>query len=526
MKKIFFFFALIVRIDTQAQSYWQQEVHYVIHVALNDTTHSLKGSETIEYINHSPDTLSYLWFHLWPNAYKDQSTALYKQLVMLGQKSFDAFKDNGYIDSLRFTANDKAITTVKDSVGNIDIIKLLLPSPLLPGGKIIIATPFFVKIPPYFSRLGYEGQTYMISQWYPKPAVYDHDGWHPMPYLDQGEFYSEYGSFEVNITVPSGYVVGATGSLEIAAELSQYRDIGKKNLTTRGNTKYQSNKQENVKTLQYYADSVHDFAWFADKNFIINYDTLQLPSGKIIDVFSYHLPNGNSEWVNSISFIKDAVLHYSAWIGEYGYPVVSAIEGPDNSSAGGMEYPMITLISLPGLRQKREANKILDDVIAHEVGHNWFYGILGTNERDHPWMDEGINSYYEFRYEAEKYRYNSLFSLIDQQRLKKMSTDDFLSVLYGSINETKIDEEIETPAAAFTSESDYASIEYNKAALWMYVMEKTIGKSNLDKGVRAYFNDWKFKHPYPEDMQKSMERATGIGLKNMFDLLYHRGSFN
>src|SRR5258708_6071775 len=127
-----------------------------------------------------------------------------------------------------------------------------------------------------------------------------------------------------------------------------------------------------LKTLDYHAENVHDFAWFADRSLLINYDTLLLPSGKIIDVFSYYHSNGNKEWLHSISYIKDAVLHYSKWIGEYDYPVVSALEGPGNTSSGGMEYPMITLITSP--RAHRED---LDGVIAHEVGHNWFYVRLG-----------------------------------------------------------------------------------------------------------------------------------------------------
>ena len=184
--------------------YWQQEADFDIRVALDDNTHSLKGFETIRYTNHSPDTLTWLYIHCWPNAYKDQTTALYQQLSQIEERrgKLKKIKDNGYIDQLAFRVNGTSAQT-EGHPKYADILKLLLPDKLPPGGEITITTPFFVKIPSYFSRLGHEGKSYMITQWYPKPAVYDSKGWHEMPYLDQGEFYSEYGSFDVHITLPA-----------------------------------------------------------------------------------------------------------------------------------------------------------------------------------------------------------------------------------------------------------------------------------------------------------------------------------
>lgn len=343
-----------------------------------------------------------------------------------------------------------------------------------------------------------------------------------MPYLDQGEFYSEFGSFDVHITLPGGYVVGATGQLLTSSELDSYKRIGKANHERPSSPAAYKSQSQNagVKTLDYHADSVHDFAWFADKDLIIQYDTLQLPSGRIIDVFAYYRPGGNREWTKSISFIKDAATHYSNWIGEYAYPVVSAVEGPGNISSGGMEYPMITLITSP-----KASRAELDGVIAHEVGHNWFYGMLGTNEREHPWMDEGINSYYEFRYEAEKYRYNGVLGDMIPDRLKKLSADDFLSSIYNVINQLRSSEPIESPAADFPSEMDYGLVVYAKTAVWMHVLEESIGKDELTRGMHAYFTTWKFKHPYPEDMQASLEQSTGNPLDQYFRMLHSTAPF-
>jgi aminopeptidase N len=200
--------------------------------------------------------------------------------------------------------------------------------------------------------------------------------------------------------------------------------------------------------------------------------------------------------------------------------MVSTVEGPGNTSSGGMEYPMITLITSP-----KAPKEELDGVIAHEVGHNWFYGMLGSDEREHPWMDEGINTFYEFRYEAEKYRYNGILGGMIPDRIKKLPAEDFLSAVYNVISQLKTTEPIETPAPAFPSEFDYGLVVYAKTAVWMHIMETSIGKDQLEKGMQAYFSTWKFKHPYPEDMQATLEQATGNSLDQVFGMLHNTGSF-
>jgi aminopeptidase N len=185
-----------------------------------------------------------------------------------------------------------------------------------------------------------------------------------------------------------------------------------------------------------------------------------------------------------------------------------------------MEYPMITLITSPKAEKEE-----LDGVIAHEVGHNWFYGMLGSNEREHPWMDEGINTFYEFLYEAEKYKYNGILGNIIPDRIKKLPTDDFLSAVYNVINQLKTTEPVETPATAFPSEFEYGLVVYAKTAVWMHMLETDIGKAQLEKGMQAYFSAWKFRHPYPEDLQASLEQTTGSSLDHAFNMLHNTGSF-
>jgi peptidase M1-like protein len=513
--------AALPQIGFSQSAYWQQEVNYNIQVALNDKQHSLKGDLSVEYINNSPDTLTYIWFHLWPNAYKNKNTALAKQLAAdnSGEKKATT-TEPGFIDSLRFAVNGQTISTESDTA-NIDMVKLVLSQPLLPGKQITIATPFFVKLPNYYSRSGYNGQQFMVCQWYPKPAVYDRTGWHAFPYLDQGEFYSEYGSFKVKITVPAEYVVGATGTLQTQPELNKYKQIGLENNKGGKVVPYKTTMPGKLKTLQYFGDHIHDFAWFAGKDYVIRYDTLQLTERDTVNVFSYGQSSGNKTWKNSTGYIKDAVRHYSKWIGQYPYPVVQAVEGPSNLSSGGMEYPMITLITSPNAKEEE-----MDAVITHEVGHNWFYGILGSNERDHPWMDEGINTYFQFRYEAEKYRTNSLFGSMIPKDVKELSEKDFQARIYEVLNSLPARQPINTVSTGFANKDEYGIVSYVKTAVWLYILEMELGRDVLDKGLQAYFTDWQFRHPSPEDFKKELEKVSGKNLDTFFAMLDKEGKLN
>ena len=519
MKKLITLACFFCSLVAPGQDYWQQEVHYTIDVTLNDKDHSLNGNLNLEYINNSPDKLDFIWFHIWPNAYQNEKTAFAKQILgdKDGKSRMKALKDKGSIDGLSFSVNGQP-AKMELHPEHIDVIKLLLPSSLQPGEKATISSPFFVKLPTYISRMGHIEQSYMVCQWYPKPAVYDRKGWHPMPYLDMGEFYSEFGTFTVNITTPSHYVIGSTGMMKNEDELKHYKKIGSENLISK-NKNYSAITNQPTKTVTYKAENIHDFAWFADKDFIIEYDTMQLSSGKIIDVFTYHPHYGNKLWDKSVDYTKDAVRHYSSWVGEYPYPVVQAVEGPKNLSSGGMEYPMITLITSPDAKEAR-----LDAVIAHEVGHNWFYSILGSNERDHAWLDEGINTYYQFRYEHAKHKTNSIFGDAIPADVSTKPLDEFDALIYSAMSDIPMEQPIDMHSEKYPDKDEYGISVYIKTAIWMYIMELNEGKQNIDKGIKEYFSQWKFKHPYPEDFKAAMEKALGKNLDAYFDVLKKKGS--
>jgi len=523
--KFFLVLLLLTEASFAQEKYWQQHVSYEIDATLNDKTNSVKGNEKLIYKNNSPSTLDFIWFHIWPNAYKNESTALFQQIKNDTARVNKLGKyDGGSITGLNFTIDGKkAVTESHPNPQYIDIIKLKLATPLKPGDSVSIATDFLVKLPSYFSRSGYADGEFMVTQWYPKPAVFDKAGWHEFPYLDMGEFYSDYASYKVNITVPSAYIVGATGVLQTEGELAQYKAIGAKNVANRTGKPalYVPKDKSGTKKLSYVMHNVPDFAWFADKNFVVQYDTLKLASGKVIDAFNYYHNKPGTIWNNSIDYTKDAVKKYSNWVGEYEYPVVQVVEGPKNNDSGGMEYPTITLITSPDAKKES-----LDAVIAHEVGHNWFMSMLGSNERQHAWLDEGLNTFFEFRYEAEKYRINSVFGeAAIPAEIKALPAKDFLTSIYGAMIEIPMDSPIETPSEKFKSSDEYGLISYVKTALWLYLLESQVGTEKMDKAFQLYFATWKNKHPQPEDFKASMEKSLGLDLTKYFDLLNKKGQF-
>jgi hypothetical protein len=509
-------------------TYWQQQVNYKIDVTLNDADHTLDGFVKMDYYNNSPDTLFFIWFHLWPNAFKNDKTAFTDQALQNGSTDFyfsNADK-RGYINRLDFKVNGVVAKTA-DHPQHQDIIKLILPKPIAPNSTAKIETPFHVKLPYNFSRGGHVDQSYQITQWYPKPAVYDRKGWHPMPYVDQGEFYAEFGNYEVQISLPGNYVVAATGDLQNASEAEWLKN--KKPFTRNLAAAKKSEKKKGtgmseipsslpiaigIKTLQYKQNNVHDFAWFADKTFTVKTDTLQLPSGKIVNANVFYYSENKEVWQNSLAMIKRAILTKSQWLGEYPYNVVSVVDG---GNGGGMEYPTITLLEDGG------TEKSLDFVIYHEVGHNWFEAILGTNERTHPWMDEGMNTYYDNRYSLQQYGNTNIeIGRTKWPFVNKRLPDDVQHIVLQTITRIKKDQPIETSSEKF-SFLNYNMMSYTKTGDWMKLLEDDLGKALFDKAMQAYYQRWQFKHPYPEDFKKVVEEVSGKNVDALFSLLSKKG---
>lgn len=508
--------------EASAQAYFQQQVNYTIDVTLNDKSHELNAFEKVEYINNSPDTLRYLYFHLWPNAYSNNKTDLAKQLFAAKGKErlFDDPELRGYIDSLNFKVDNNEVQWAL-LPGQPDICRINLNKPLYPGKSIQITTPFHVKIPKgVTSRMGHMGQSYQISQWYPKPAVYDHTGWHQMPYLDQGEFYSEFGNFDVRITLPQNYIVGTSGVLQDKQELEMLNTLTKdttwKSVLMIGRVKHFPSSGK-TKILHYTSKNMHDFAWFADKEFHVMKGEVTLPeSGRKVTTWVMFTNRQSRIWRNSLIYTNRAIATFSNLIGDYPYEGFTVVQSA--LSAGlGMEYPGITVIG------ETKDGYSLDKVIAHEACHNWFYGALGSNERRYPFMDEGITTSYEMRYMNERYPDKKLWEIYLKKEkqakflhVDKIPADRMMELTWLGTARSNREQPVNMGSTDFTP-MNYGLIPYNNAAMSFNYLRAYLGDSMYDSIIHDYYHRWKFKHPQPNDLRRVFESHTNKELNWFFD---------
>ena len=534
--------------------YWQQQVDYRLQVQLDDQRHELRATEEITYLNRSPDPLDFIWFHLYPNAYRDTHTAFARQRIQSGSREFQFAPDSsrGFIDELAFTV-DGAPARLEYSKRSPDVAKLVLPKPLAPGGQVVIRTPFHVKLPKTWSRGGHEGQSYQVTQWFPKPAVYDRAGWHPMPYLDQGEFYADFGSYDVSITLPANYVVGATGELQnpeerafmdsLAAEGARKAAQGpdgfgpKPRRTRTGYAEATPRSSPRLKTLHYQQANVVDFAWFADKRYQALKSQVTLPrSGRQVTTWLLFSPGVAKGWVAHRTDIDAAVLGYSRLVGEYPFSAATALAGPLGPGTGGMEYPMVTITE--------------PSAIIHEVGHNWFQGILASNERDYPWLDEGVNSYTENRVKALRdsaraaltspaatpkaskggeaaraaraaaYEANEATLGLGPKTLKLLGADGLPAYAVSDVVwqiglSRSLNQPIGSRSEAFTP-INYGADVYARTPAELRYLAAYLGQARFDSCMHHYYRQWSFKHPQPADMLGAFSTASGQNLTWFF----------
>lgn len=550
-------FWLLPLVCLAQRPYFQQEVRYQLQVRLDPTAHRLSGYARIVYTNRSPDTLRGLYFHLWPNAYSRRGTAFDRQKRITGSSRFyfARAEERGYMDSLDFRIEGVSVRPQPATAGPKpapgyslallrhapDVVWLPLPEPLLPGRSVTLETPFRVRIPRTFSRMGRSESSYQITQWYPKPAVYDAQGWHPLPYLDQGEFYSEWGQYEVEISVPENFLVAATGVLETESEKAWLRQraeetaawiasaqavlsrspskellsFGPNRMPTQEdslpplpNWAQEGKPSSTYKTLRFVQDSVHDFAWFSGPAYGLLADTISLPNAhRVACVGVFRLKYARA-WQYSPRYIAEAIQKLSKWVGPYPYAHATAVEG-GLEAGGGMEYPMITVI-IP-----TTDTATLREIVVHEVGHNWFQGMLASNERLHSWQDEGINSYYERRIltqalDAPDTLRKTTISAISiggvqvsigrKRQPLAPRTGNLLLAAYHHLNT----DQPFTLSSEKYSLLNYGLGIYQRTALLLDYFSEQVGQKAWDAAMQHYWRKWAFRHPYPADWAQSL----------------------
>lgn len=517
-------FLLSAQSNKQNQTSWQQKSNHTINVVLDidSNKYFLNATQKVVYFNNSPDTLDRIIFHLWPNAYKNRQTPYAKQQAALGKKDFLTKKlGQGYIEVSNVMVGNKVKTNLQNSQD--EIATLFLEKPLFPGDSVEVFMDFKVKMPKVFSRLGAENDFIAATQWYPKPAVYDVNGWNPMPYLEQGEFYSEFGDYLVNITVPADFVVAATGQMQSEQEeayLNSLELFYKTNPTRKKHKITYDNEQvkplppytSKFKTIQFTQENVHDFAWFSSPDFGVYTETITLDSNHQVLNRLFTRQN-NMQALNGLEYMKQALIFYSENVGMYPYKTCSVVIG-DLIAGGGMEYPTITV-----------CQSINAEVIVHELGHNWFYGIVASNERRWPWMDESVNTYFENQFFKKQNNQNDFAVLQGMAKRKKSALlQYYVQETYRilNLNAQRLGEDQHSckHSQDYLS-NNYFAVIYGRTATHFEYLESFLGTEMFQKCMKEYYQQFKFKHPLPYDMQNTFEKTSGKNLDWFFETFLH-----
>jgi hypothetical protein len=487
--------------------YWQQRADYTISVALDTAAHKIAGRETIRYTNNSPDTLRYLWLQLDQNLFRDDSRGamLNPPDARFAARGFQGGFVLDGVRAVRRTGNRPARRVSLATTINGTVMRVDLDQPLPPGGGVVsLDIGFSFQVPEHGAdRMGREqfpeGWLYEIAQWYPRMTVYDDvRGWNTEQYLGQGEFYLEYGDIDFAITVPRGFVVAGTGTLQNPLEVltptqrarlaRALRSDSTVAIIAKGEVGKASSRPAgagSTLTWRFSAKNVRDVAWAAAPNFIWD------ASGwNGILMQSFYPPVADSIWRESTRMVRHSIKHYSEKWFSYPYPTAINVNGP----VGGMEYPMIVFCAN---RTNREG---LFGVTTHELGHEWFPMIVGSNERLYAWMDEGFNTFINI-YSARTY-------FPDQAWLRTRGQAD----AWARFAATGLDEPGMTAADRVTPEL-LGQVAYSKPATGLYLLRHEITDSvRFDAAFREYTRRWAFKHPTPADFFRSMEDGLGEDL--------------
>ena len=499
MKKIFLFLILTsATAFSQSTFYWQQKVDYKMNVVMDVKTYQYKGTQELVYTNNSQDTLKKVFYHLYNNAFqpgsemdmrlqnvKDPDGRMVDKIKVddkttRNESRIAKLKPNeiGYLHVSNFK-QDGVSTTVKEIE---TILEVTLSKPILPGTSTVFSLDFNGQVPIQIRRSGRnnkEGIELSMSQWYPKLAEFDFEGWHAEQYVAR-EFHGVWGNFDVKITIDKNYILGGTGYLQNPNEIGyNYQDSG---------IVVKTPKKQKTLTWHFVAPNVHDFTWAADKNY--THDVIQVPNGATLHFLYKNNPKIIENWKKAQPITVKTMEFYNKIVGNYPYKQYSVIQGGD----GGMEYAMCTLILGEGDLEG------LVGVITHEMGHSWFQHVLASNESKHSWMDEGFTSF------IEDLAYNEFAD--------KKAENPFEGSYktYVKLVDSGKEQPLTTHADRYDENRSYSIASYVKGELFLTQLQYLIGKENLMKTIKQFYSEFKFKHPTPNDIKRTAERVSGANL--------------
>lgn len=499
MKRIFLFLTLASTFVVSAQnntSYWQQEVDYKMEIDMNVKNFQYTGTQELVYTNNSPDTLKKVFYHLYFNAFQPGSemdarlrsiadpdprmvnnTGTRENPVYESRITKLKPEEEGYLRVSSLSQNGKVLKT--EEVGTI--LEVDLDTPILPGQKATFSMKFEGQVPLQIRRSGRnssEGVALSMSQWYPKMAEYDFEGWHADPYIGR-EFHGVWGDFDVKIAIDKNYILGSTGYLQNPNEIGYgYEEDGAKVNRPRG---------EKL-TWHFVAPKVHDFTWAADPEYI--HDKRVAYDGTTLHFLYKKNPAIQENWKNLQPKTEELLRFFNENIGPYPWKQYTVIQGGD----GGMEYAMLTLIT--GERQFGS----LVGVTSHELAHAWFQHLLATNESRHEWMDEGFTSYIS----------TLAMNKVMGENKERPFEGNYRN--YARLVQSGLEEPLSTHADRYQRNYAYGVSAYTKGSVFLSQLGYLIGEENLKKTLKRYYDEWKFKHPTPNDFIRVAEKVSGAQL--------------
>ena len=468
---------------SMAQEYWQQAVDYTMDVDVDAQNFQYQGTQKLIYTNNSPETLDKVFYHLYYNAFQPGS-----DMAVRIQNSPDPntrFRIN--IDSLQ--PNEIGYLRIKnlqqDGIPlqpeeSGTILEVPLAQPLAPGSQTVLTLEFEGQVPKMIRRAGREsaeGVALSMAQWYPKMAEYDFEGWNAEPYLGR-EFHGVWGNFDVTLNIDKDYTVAASGYLQEPEKVGHGYAENAKPKVRKGKIRW-----------RFIAPQVHDFTWAADPEYI--HDTHPGPNGVNLHFFYKNDPKIIDNWKKLQPKTAELMQFFNENIGPYPYKQYSVVQGGD----GGMEYAMLTLIT--GTRKFGS----LFGVTAHELAHSWFQHLLATNEMKHEWMDEGFTSYISTIAEDIILEENKRFPLEGSYRG------------YFYLANSGVEEPMSTNANRYAYNLAYERAAYSKGAVFLGQLGYVIGQKKLAETLKAYYQQYKFKHPSPNDFRRVAERISGLQLR-------------
>ena len=457
-------------------------------VTMDVNTFQYQGTQQISYTNNSPDALNQVFYHLYFNAFQPGSE-MDARLSSIEDPDGRMMEDKksrisplspdeiGFLDVKNLVQNGKPLNFTVDGT----VLQAILAKPIAPGETVVFSLEFNGQVPLQIRRSGRnssEGVALSMSQWYPKMAEYDFEGWHADPYIAR-EFHGVWGDYDVTITLDKNYTIGGTGYLQNPQEIGHgYEAPGTKV------------KKQKGKTLSWHfkAPMVHDFMWAADAEY--THDVLEMENGPTLHFLYKNKPELVENWKALQPKTAQAMAFFSKNVGLYPYEQYSVIQGGD----GGMEYAMSTLIT-----GERKLNSLIG-VMAHEMAHSWFQHILATNEAKHSWMDEGFTSF--------------ISSLCMQELSEKPSENPFAGSYrgYQYLIKSGKEQPQTTHSDRYEFNSAYSIAAYSKGSIFLSQLGYIIGQDKLMETLKKYYTDFKFKHPTPNDIKRTAEKVSGLQL--------------